>query len=181
MLRNLICGIFRLQTCQLFSLLEFAGRRPKIPGVVSVMAIVQSPQSIRILVIDDERQFLEIIQQALEAEGCIVHTCSTPWDGIAFYEQHWRGIDVVLLDFMMPGMCGDQVYEHLKRINANVSACLVTSCDARQVRDFCQRESVRYLKKPFRMDDLIQCVRTMHCPDNKRGYASMGCRQSDWD
>lgn len=150
------------QTCELFSQLDRASHGADVAPAGSITGRNQAPQSISVLVIDDESLLLEIIQKTLEGEGHVVRTFSMPCAGIEFYEQHWRNIDVVLLDFKMPDMRGDQVYEHLKRINANVSVCLVTSCDANEVGEFCQRESLRYLKKPFRLDDLIQCVKSMH-------------------
>ena len=82
-----------------------------------------------ILVIDDETNMLDIIKTTLEGEGYRVFTAGEPQVGLDLYEQHWREIKVVLLDYLMPNMTGDLVFECLQRINPDVRVLLLTACD----------------------------------------------------
>jgi DNA-binding response OmpR family regulator len=66
-----------------------------------------------ILAIDDSTKILDIIKYFLEQEGYKVKTCADPVKGIEIAEQ--GGIDLILLDIMMPGMDGYTVYDKLKK------------------------------------------------------------------
>jgi DNA-binding NtrC family response regulator len=62
-----------------------------------------------ILCIDDSRNILEVQQVLLESKGYKVLVASDGPTGIALSREH--SVDVVVLDFNMPGMNGDQVAE----------------------------------------------------------------------
>ena len=66
-----------------------------------------------ILAIDDSTKILDIIKYFLEQEGYAVKTCADPLKGIEIAEQ--GGVDLILLDIMMPGMDGYTVYDRLKK------------------------------------------------------------------
>ena len=70
-----------------------------------------------ILAIDDDTEVLNSIRRLLIREGWVVLTASDSAEGLQSYEAHWQGIDVVLLDYHMPGLRGDEVWERLHRVN----------------------------------------------------------------
>jgi len=70
-----------------------------------------------ILAIDDSQKILDIIKYFLEQEGYIVKTCADPVKGLETAEQ--GGVDLILLDIMMPGMDGYTVYDKLKKSRPN--------------------------------------------------------------
>ncbi|MGA2220739.1 MAG: response regulator [Verrucomicrobiia bacterium] len=112
-----------------------------------------------ILAIDDEKDILEIIQECLEAEGYKVHTASSAKEGVGLYERLWRQIDLVLLDYLMPEMTGDLVFECLRNVNPDVRVLLLTACDDSVARKMFEMGLRGYLQKPFYLDDFIQRVR----------------------
>lgn len=113
-----------------------------------------------ILAIDDELAILDIVKTALESEGYTVHTASTPTEGIKFYEQHWRSIKLVLMDFMMPEMTGDLVFEHLHRINPDVRVLLLSGSYLLQGNEKFNSRLRGHMQKPFSLDVLALQVRT---------------------
>jgi len=108
-----------------------------------------------ILAVDDEPEIVEIIKQALEDEGYKVFTASNPSDGLKVYEQSWREIDLVLLDYLMPEMTGDLVFECLQRINPDVRVVLLTACDDVVAKRMFENGLRGYVQKPFYLGDLI--------------------------
>jgi DNA-binding response OmpR family regulator len=82
-----------------------------------------------ILVIDDDMDVLNSIRRLLIREGWVVLTASEPGEGLRSYEAHWQGIALVLLDYYMPDLRGDQVWERMKRINPQVRVLLMTASD----------------------------------------------------
>ena len=113
-----------------------------------------------ILAIDDELAILDIVKTALEIEGYTVHTASTPTEGIKFYEQHWQSIKLVLMDFMMPEMRGDLVFERLRRINPDVRVLLLTGSYLLEGNKEFDGRLRGYMQKPFNLDVLALKVET---------------------
>ncbi len=66
-----------------------------------------------ILCIDDDRPTLELRRRVLEGSGYTVLTAPSGRDGLDIV-SHGTKIDLVLLDYIMPGMNGDVVAESLK-------------------------------------------------------------------
>jgi DNA-binding NtrC family response regulator len=108
-----------------------------------------------ILAIDDELELLDIVRKSLELAGFKVHTASTARDGIELYEKHWKNIKVVLLDYVMPEMTGDLIFDCLKRQNPDVRAILLTGCDDHVAKPMLQEGLFGYMHKPFFVEDLF--------------------------
>jgi len=111
-----------------------------------------------ILVIDDESAILNIVKTALEREGYTVHTASSADEGIKLYEEHWRNIELVLLDFWMPGMTGDHVLEYLQGLDPGVRVVLLTGNKYSFERQLHQSSVRGCLEKPFELAELSQRV-----------------------
>jgi two-component system, cell cycle sensor histidine kinase and response regulator CckA len=111
-----------------------------------------------VLAIDDEPDLLDIVKTALEGEGFQVFAFSKPQDGLKFYEQNSRDVAVVLLDYLMPDMTGDLVFECLQRQNPSVKVLLLTACDDQVARQMFQKGLRGYIQKPFYLADLIARV-----------------------
>jgi CheY-like chemotaxis protein len=111
-----------------------------------------------ILVIDDDPGALAAIQAALEVSDYRVYTAKSGDEGIKLYETHWQEIKLVLLDYMMPEMTGDLVLEWLRMVNPDVRVLLVTGYGDVFVRKMLALRVCGYLKKPFTVSDLVQCV-----------------------
>src|ERR1700722_13668906 len=82
-----------------------------------------------VLAIDDEEGFLGLLKAALECQGYRVHTASSSEEAIKLYKERWQEIGMVLLDFLLPKMSGDLVFDELKRLNPDVQVVLLTGCE----------------------------------------------------
>ena|SRR5579859_6210176 len=116
-----------------------------------------SPQKL-VLAIDDEPEILEVLRQCLESEGFQV-LAAGPKAGLDLYEKRWGEIGVVLLDYLMPELNGDLVFECLQQTNPDVRVILLTGCDDRVARKMFEAGLRGYIQKPFYIDDLVQRVR----------------------
>jgi DNA-binding response OmpR family regulator len=112
-----------------------------------------------ILVIDDEKDLLEIIQQALSDAGYVVRVATTGNDGLKLYEKRSAKIGLVLLDYLLPDLTGDLVLEHMQVVNPYVAVILMTGAGD-EVRRKSFAQGLRgCLMKPFYMADLLERVR----------------------
>jgi DNA-binding NtrC family response regulator len=111
-----------------------------------------------VLAIDDEEGLLVLLKAALECQGYAVHTASSPQEAIKLYEERWREIGMVFLDFLLPQMSGDLVFDELKRLNPDVRVVLLTGCEESVADTLFQKGLRGYLQKPFNLPDLAQRV-----------------------
>jgi DNA-binding response OmpR family regulator len=112
-----------------------------------------------ILAIDDETDILDIIQATLQDQGYKVHVAASPTQGLELFEQHRREIKLVLLDYLMPEMTGDLVFESLQRIDPGVRVILLTACEDSVAKKMFAAGLRGYIQKPFYLDDLVERVR----------------------
>jgi DNA-binding response OmpR family regulator len=112
-----------------------------------------------ILAIDDEPEILNIIKECLEMEGFQVLTAPGAKEGIKLYEERGSEIGVVLLDYLMPDMTGDLVFECLRQKNPNVRVILLTGCEDSVARKMFETGLRGLIQKPFYIDDLVNRIR----------------------
>jgi DNA-binding NtrC family response regulator len=112
-----------------------------------------------ILAIDDDMEVLNSIRRLLIREGWVVLTASDPAEGLQSYEAHWQGIGLVLLDYYMPGLRGDEVWERLKRINPQVRVLLMTASDDYLPPRLLNGGVYGFIQKPATRKELLRRIR----------------------
>ncbi len=111
-----------------------------------------------ILAIDDEEDFLSFLTELLECQGYRVIAASSADEAIQIYEERWREIDLVLLDFVLPPVTGELVFDELQRVNPDVRVVLVTGYEKSVPFAMFQKGLLGSLKKPCSLGDLVQKV-----------------------
>src|SRR5271156_2181254 len=82
--------------------------------------------SIRIVLIDDQDLFRDSLSLGLTEAGFEVHAFASGTAGIAHLSAD-PGADVVLLDWMMPGMNGVEVLRSIRAANLTVPVIFLTA------------------------------------------------------
>jgi CheY-like chemotaxis protein len=83
------------------------------PGPAGPEAHPHLPPGLRILVVDDQREFREILREFLGGLGCELTTVGT--GRAALEELDRRSFDVVLTDLLLPGANGWEIARTVKR------------------------------------------------------------------
>jgi DNA-binding NtrC family response regulator len=78
----------------------------------------------KVLLVDDEEQFVEVLAQRLQGRGYKVDTAFNGDEAIEFVNSH--DVDVVILDVLMPGRDGIETLRELKRIKPLVEVIMLT-------------------------------------------------------
>ena len=78
----------------------------------------------RVLLVDDEEQFVEVLGQRLQGRGFKVDTAFNGDDAIEFINTH--EVDVVVLDVLMPGRDGLETLREIKRIRPLIEVIMLT-------------------------------------------------------
>jgi len=117
---------------------------------------------IRILIVDDEKRFVENASKLLRRSGFEV---STAFDGYQALEavKADDGIDVVVLDVKMPGLDGIATLKEIKQLAPGLEVIMLTghaSVDSGTQAIRCG--AFDYLMKPCDIENLIEKIREAH-------------------
>ncbi|HEY1664031.1 MAG TPA: ATP-binding protein [Verrucomicrobiae bacterium] len=80
----------------------------------------------RVLVVDDEVAILSMMQQRLNQMGYRVITRADSLDALETFRREPAKFDLILTDYTMPGLQGDELAEKLGEIRADVPVILMT-------------------------------------------------------
>lgn len=84
-----------------------------------------------ILVVDDDAALLSLLKMRLESNGHTVGTAEHGWDGLT--KREYEDYDVVLLDYMMPGITGLTVLQYIQERHPSVPVVTMISHASGQV------------------------------------------------
>ncbi len=113
-----------------------------------------------VLFVDDEDEIISVSKALLEVMGYQVLTARNGYEALEIYLKHKNEIDIVILDMIMPGMNGAEVYERLKRINADVRIVLLSAYSRdREATTILANRCDGFIQKPFKIHDLSRSIR----------------------
>lgn len=103
-----------------------------------------------ILVIDDEEIIRNIAEEMLSALDYRVHAEKNGEVGLEYFRNHWQGIDLVILDMVMPKMNGAETYRAMRKINPDVKVLLASGYSINGAAQELLTDGVRgFIQKPF--------------------------------
>jgi len=118
---------------------------------------VSSPKAI--LVIDDEAIIRDLLKEILEDIGVPVFFAETGEKGMEIFRKEEKEIALVLLDVIMPGMDGREVYYEIKNQNPDVKIIITSGYSKTGVITELMEAGVDgYIQKPFQIDILIETI-----------------------
>ena len=112
----------------------------------------------KILIVDDEPRILLLLQSLLKANGYEVETAR---DGNAALDIVRKGgVDIAVTDLRMAPMDGMTLFREIKALSPNVPVVLLTAYASVETAIEAMKIGIfDYLTKPFKVDDLIACVK----------------------
>lgn len=123
-----------------------------------------------ILLIDDDAPVLNVMSVMLSEAGYNVLTADCGRKGVDIYKEQKDSISAVLLDFIMPGMDGDEVYHALKRIDPGVRVIFSSGFSVEgRMSELMKSGASGFVQKPFSSRRLCEVVR--HAIDATAGSA----------
>ena len=113
----------------------------------------------RILIIEDDLAILKVLQRSLAYEGYTVDIATDGRTGLNLAHDHHP--DLVILDWMLPGMDGLEVCRRL-RTGGSLPILMLTAKDTIQDRvQGLDAGADDYLVKPFNLDELLARIRAL--------------------
>ena len=115
----------------------------------------QSLQDVRVLVVDDDPDILEVMEIAFSSEGAVISTAVTGDDAVTRYAADQP--ELVVLDMMLPRRSGFLVLERIQQDDSPPPVIMVTANEGRRHKVYAEALGVSaYLNKPVPMDLLVE-------------------------
>ncbi len=115
---------------------------------------------LRVLLVEDERNFAETVRRGLTEEGFVVEVAHDGVDGLWMATE--RQFDVILLDIMLPKLNGYKVLEQLRDRGVWTPVLMLTAKDGEYDQtDAFDLGGDDYLTKPFSFIVLVAHIRAL--------------------
>lgn len=116
----------------------------------------------RILLVEDDAAILKVSERILSRAGYTVLAYEDPVQALAAAQADADAIDLLLTDVVMPGMCGEELYQTLQATRPALAVLYMSSYSA----DLSDRHGMRvneaiYIEKPFTAEQLLAKVESL--------------------
>lgn len=142
-------------------LTEAVPRPPSRPVRVATSGedSAQAVTPARVLVIDDEETTRNVAKALLKKLGHAVVTQDSGTGAMVWFREHCAEVDLIVLDMVMPGMVGGEVFTALRGIKPDVPVLLISGYNpGEEVRAALDAGAIGFLQKPFGLDDLSAAI-----------------------
>lgn len=112
-----------------------------------------------ILLVDDEEMIINVAEEMIQVLGYKVITATEGEKAIEVFRAENGQIDMVILDLVMPGISGGEIFDQLKSISPNVKVLLASGYSINgQASSIMKRGCSGFIQKPFGIQELSQKI-----------------------
>jgi len=130
---------------------------------------METDNTIKILLVDDEVKFLKAVSERLSIKGFDVTTATNGDDAIDAANK--GGFDVAVLDLQMPGTDGAQVLKILKQNHKFIEIIMLTGHATVDSAVECTKlGAFKYLEKPYDFDKMVDALKEAYQARMKKKF-----------
>jgi len=116
----------------------------------------------RVLLVEDEAAIANFITEGLEEEGFAMDVAHNGKDGLRLALDNLPEYDLILLDWMLPGMSGIEICRAIRKESKTVPVIFLTAKDTVDDVVFGLETGANdYLRKPFAFEELLARMRVL--------------------
>ncbi|MFC1823638.1 sigma-54-dependent transcriptional regulator [Thermodesulfobacteriota bacterium] len=125
-----------------------------------------------ILIVDDEKNYLVVLEAVLGPEGYEIMTADNAEDGLRLIRE--TDLDLVITDMKMPGKSGMVLLEESKKVNLDLPVIMMTAYGTIELAvEAMKKQAYDYITKPFQNEALkLTIKKALHnyrlIKDNRR-------------
>lgn len=114
-------------------------------------------KGIKILVVDDDKDYNLYLTKFLSDEGYDTHGITKPMETLALLEQ--EKFHIIILDMKMPQISGTELLKEIKSKYQNICVIMLTGYPSfKTAVETMKLDAFDYLKKPFDLNDLRKAL-----------------------
>jgi DNA-binding NtrC family response regulator len=111
----------------------------------------------KVLVVDDEEQFLKVFSQRLEGRGLKVDTSESGEDAVQ--KSKGKDFDAIILDMVMPGMSGIETLKRIRSENPDIQIIILTGHGTVEKGVEAMKEgAIDFLEKPADLNKILEKI-----------------------
>jgi DNA-binding NtrC family response regulator len=112
----------------------------------------------KVLLVDDEREYLEIMSERMRARGMTVTTTESADQALSIIEK--QTFDAIVMDFQMPGMDGMEALKAIKTKKPELQIILLTGhATVEKTVEAMKIGATDFLEKPADLEALAQKIK----------------------
>ena len=112
---------------------------------------------LNIMIIDDEKNFTDILFRRFDRKGYKnVDIFNSGKDALLKFKE--KNYDIVLLDLVLPGMNGEEIFEEIKKINPYIPIIIISGKVGLEEDNFRGKGAYAFFQKPFDFEDLFEIL-----------------------
>jgi DNA-binding response OmpR family regulator len=116
-------------------------------------------EDLHVLIIEDDFDLMFLIKKMLEIKGFKVLTAFTGKEARKKFRKNSTSLQSVILDLTLPDLDGKKICKEFRKKNPDVPIIITTgSEDPSQKQELDKLGITAYLKKPFDLNELINCI-----------------------
>ena len=116
--------------------------------------------SLRVLIVDDDRDHAESVADILELRGHAIAIADSGEAGVAKFRE--GGFDAVLMDVKMPGMNGVEAFFAIRELKPDAQIVMMTGFSVEALVDKAMAHgAIGALRKPLPIAQLLQTLDTL--------------------
>lgn len=116
----------------------------------------------RILLVEDETSIANFLREGLEEEGFAIDFSDNGKKGLQMAQDNLDEYDVIILDWMLPGLSGIEICRNIRKENQTVPIIFLTARDTIDDVVFGLEAGANdYLRKPFAFEELLARIRVL--------------------
>lgn len=124
----------------------------------------------RILIAEDETSIANFIRDGLMEEGFAVDVADNGKAGLQMALDNLEDYDVILLDWMLPGLNGIEICRQIRQENRSVPIIFLTAKDTVDDAVFGLEAGANdYIRKPFSFEELLARIRVLMRSKSQEG------------
>ena len=110
-----------------------------------------------IIIVDDEKDILDLFQEALEMKGLRVKTFLDPCEALSHIQKDLQLCSLIITDIRMPEMSGIEFVQRVRKISSDIKIIFMTAFEMEkgQIKEM---DTIELLRKPIRLENLITMV-----------------------
>lgn len=116
---------------------------------------------IKVLLVDDEKEFIDALAQRLELRGYDVQIAYSGIEAIGIITE--KDVDVIVLDIKMPGMEGIEALGKIKALKPGIEVVMLTAHGSlSEAMTAMKKDAHDFIMKPAPIDVIIDKITTAY-------------------
>jgi len=135
---------------------------PSVNGTIDFDSGHTTDAKKTLLLVDDERTILNMMNEFCRESGYEVMMAVSGKEALDIYQNHKDDIDLVLLDMILPGMGGFEIFQQLQAIDPKVNVVISTGfCFDGEIKEMMQKGCKGCLYKPYGFEEFLSKIESV--------------------